>query len=754
MSTLLFHCGPQDSQNELMLLKPILAGHTVHLNNKPVSTLTEVQMDVRAKKAAGVITTSEDLLNRLLDFPKKKATLDDYYGSVITKNEIEYLILNPVSHLVTTPYGDHLYRRFLTKLTAPKDWLQLPAFKWEIANESNIADLFQLLSSSDYIAVDIETVQLNLAITCSGYCGIWIDPVSRCFTLLSIVIPCTSQFFLAWIRKFNSLPQPKIFQNGKYDNLYFARYGSPVHNWLFDTAHLFHSWYSELPKRLDFITAYTLRNWVYWKSESNTSDITEYYRYNAKDTFATAASFIFLVNQIPDWARTNYLLEFPLVFPCLLAEMTGIKKDQAAFDRLKIKFEEATKRQRAEMEALIAPGFNPGSSQQVLRLMHALGAKDLKNTTPPSKDKFGSRHPLNKFLIKKIEKYRKDNKLRTSYLKENIDLQGRIIYSLNPHGTDTARLASRESAFWCGLQIQNIPRDKDDADTKELISIKEIFAADPGFEFAEADYEQAETRDTAYISGDKTLLAVVEDESKDFHSYNASSFFAVEYDKICKSVVDADGKWSHDRIDIPLVDLAKRTNHGANYNMQERMMVDTMGIERVLRAKRMLNLPARFTPTDVTKFLLERFASTYPGVKGDYYQWVKATVIATKMLTGADGWTRYCFGKPDGRYFNSLVAHCPQSLNARTLNTAWLNVFYNVWMPNQNDFKLCAQVHDSIIFQYRVGRTDLVDSVGRSMVIPTSVKDVHGVVRTLVVPVAIKAGGTHWATCKKYRTFK
>lgn len=752
MASLLFHCTSED-RSYLPMLKPILAGHTIHLSDAKITTAYEVVATARQKKVAGVITTDEVLLNKLLDNPPKKATLDDYYGSVISKHDLEFLILNPVSHLVTTPYGDHLYRRFLTKLTSPTSWLTLPEFKYAIADESNIAELYQLLSSADYLAVDIETVKLNLAITCVGYCGIWIDPVSKRYSLYSIVVPCTSQFYLAWIRKLNSLPQPKIFQNGKYDNAYFARYGSPVTNWLFDTAHMFHSWYSELPKRLDFITAYTLRNWVYWKSESGTSDIAEYYRYNAKDTFATAASFLFLVRDMPDWAIRNYLLEFPLVFPCHLAELTGIKKDQDAFGKLKEKFTAQTKEQRAKLERLIAPGFNPGSPDQVLRLYHALGATDLKSTGKANADKFRNRHPLNKYLGDLIKKYREDNKLRTSYLKEGIDLHGRIIYNLNPHGTDTSRLASTEHHFWCGLQIQNIPRDKEDKETGETVSIKEAMQADPDFEMGEADYEQAETRDTAYISGDKNLLAIVEDESKDFHSYNASAFFGLEYDKICKSVME-DGSWKHERLDLPLIDVAKRTNHGANYNMQEKMMVDTMGIERVIKAKVMLKLPAHYKPVDVTRFLLDRFAATYPGVKRDYYLWVKATVTATKMLTGADGWTRYCFGKPEGRYFNSLVAHCPQSLNARTLNRAWLAVFYNVWYPNQRDFKLCAQIHDSILFQYRKGRMDLVDAVGRNMVIPTPVTDVHGVTRTLVVPVAIKCGGTHWSTVKKYRTFK
>lgn len=750
MSRFLFQCSPAD-RSFLPLLKGVLSGSTVYLRDETPLTLFEVAAEAKKKQVDAVICTNEVLLHKLLE--GKKGSLDDYAGSIIEKFGIDFLVLNPVEHLVTVPYGRHLYERYLSKITRPENWFKYPQFSWTLADADNLQALYKQFSTADYIAVDIETTKTNLAITCSGYCGIWIDPVTRRYAVHSIVIPCTSDYFLAWIRKFNALQIPKIFQNGKYDNAYFCRFASPVSHWLFDTQHLFHSWYSELPKRLDFITSYTLRKWQYWKDEAQTLNQKEYYAYNAKDTFGTAISFLALIAEMPQWALENYLQEFPLVFPCHLAEMTGIKKDAAIFEEFKNEFTKITDEEKAALGRTIGKNFNPQSPSQVLRLMHALGSKDIKNTTPPSRDRFAHRHPLNRFLIDRIAKYRKNNKIRTSYLKDGIDLGGRIIYSLNPHGTDTARLASKEHHFWCGLQIQNIPRDKEETEETIKVELKKGFIADEGFDLGEGDYEQAETRDTAYISGDKNLIAVVEDASKDFHSYNTSKFFGVSYESVCNSRMES-GEWKHSRLNKPLIDIAKRTNHGANYNMQEGMMLDTMGIEKVLRAKQLLNLPARYKLKDVTRYLLDQFAATYPGIKVDYYNWVKATVSATRMLTGATGWTRYCFGQLANKfYFNSLVAHNPQSLNACTLNKAWLNVFYQVWLPNPTAFKMHAQVHDSILFSYTTGRTDLVDLVGSAMVIPTVVTDVHGIKRTLIVPVKIKCGGKRWSDIKTYRTF-
>ena len=91
---------------------------------------------------------------------------------------------------------------------------------------------------------------------------------------------------------------------------------------------------------------------------------------------------------------------------------------------------------------------------------------------------------------------------------------------------------------------------------------------------------------------------------------------------------------------------------------------------------------------------------------------------------------------------NSYVAHVPQSLNAMVLNKAFLKVFYEIAMhpTHSKNFKLLAQIHDSILFQFRVGHSYLCKMVQKAMEIPVTVKGYDGVVRTFTVPAAIKAG--------------
>lgn len=54
----------------------------------------------------------------------------------------------------------------------------------------------------------------------------------------------------------------------------------------------------------------------------------------------------------------------------------------------------------------------------------------------------------------------------------------------------------------------------------------------------------------------------------------------------------------------------------------------------------------------------------------------------------------------DKRALNSYIAHCPQSLNAMTLNKAFMKVFYEIAMhpDHSRNFRLLAQIHDSILF--------------------------------------------------------
>jgi hypothetical protein len=671
---------------------------------------------------------------------RKRLTLNDYHGSFFQlagasigrDRPVDVLVLNPLEHLRTVPEAPFIFKRFVSKITKPDAWWPQTEFKWTLATPENIEEIYDKFKTAKLIAVDIETDDSDLrTINCSGYGALFPDG-----TFLSLVIPIKDMWGVQWMRRFNQLPAPKIFQNGLYDNLYFLRYNSPVTNWLYDTQHLFHSWYSELPKRLDFLSAFALRNVRYWKDDGKSGGLQAHYEYNARDTWATLNAWCSLLTEAPAWAIKNYLQEFPLVFPCLHVEADGMSVDFKEFDASKAEIEAVLSTHEGRLNAWISPKFNPGSSPQCKALLKVLGCADKSGEVKSADDKAltaaAAAHPLNALILEEIQNVRKYRKLLSTYLVKEKFWNDRLYYKLNPAGTDTGRLASSESSFWCGLQIQNMPRGRE---------VKRFLRADAGWLLGENDFAQSEARCVGYLSGCKSLIELVEGPH-DYHAWNAQAFFGVPYEQIYD---EARGK----TLNKPLRDLSKRTNHGANYNMGEAVMLETMGPKAVAEARRVLGLPQTMPLLAVCKYLLDQYARTYPEVKKDLQEWIKRTISLTKKMTGPLGWTRYFFSDPSASKpaLNAAVAHGPQNLSVGIIN----RVFYQIWRASvygelKGIVRLKAQIHDSILYAYKGEGTPEI--LQKMMRLPVPVTDIKGVTRTMVIPPDISAGKTHWSMLK------
>lgn len=732
-SRLLFVGTPAD-KNFLPRLKPCIGTSSCAVILETPSTIYELHQIADEKKADAIISTSPALLSKLVNVTgRRKPSIDNYAGSVFRSKDRDILFLNPLEQLVTVSYGQFLTSRYLSKLVSPDSWMSFSGFQWALAAPDNFESTFFLYQSAKYIAIDIETFSNPLSIRCVGYTALFPDG-----SFHSYVIPCDSAYNLAWIRRFNwELQAPKVFQNGKYDVAYLSMYNAVPYNYMWDTATLFHSWYSELPKDLTSLNSFCVRDSMYWKDLADSSDLHTYYLYNAKDTYATLCVFLSLLNEMPQWALDNYSNEFPLLFPCHLAEMTGIRRDVPSLAVQCKQVEESIAAKTASLSRQLGvKEFNVNSPIQMKQLLKVLGCGDLESADAKNLAKARLRHPLNSHLINQILTIRKERKLVSTYLTPGKEYKGRILYSLNPHGTDTGRLASKEHHFWCGLQIQNIPRGT---------VVKKTFIADDGFLLAECDLEQAESRDTAHIAGDENLIAAVS-SGKDFHSVNASAFFGVPYDSIYS---DAEGKTK----DKGLRDLAKRVNHGANYNMGPGVLIETMGEDKIAEAARLLKLPRLWSYKQIAEYLLAQFHKTYPAISRIYYPGVIHEITTTKRLSSkathhveyqasTAGLVRYCFDDPSKSKsaLNAYVAHPPQSLNAMTLNKAFIKVFYEIALPHAGNFKLLAQIHDSILFQVRRGHEHLIQRVKECMEIPVTIRGYDGKERTFIVPAAAKAG--------------
>lgn len=737
----------------LNALKGFLAGHSITLCQETPSTGAEILQMAKFKQVDCILNTNPALLHRFFSRPsgvEDKFTLDDYAGSTSTFGGFKVLSLNPLAHLVNTNSGKFLFARYLSKVIYPERWFKQTKFSWEILNANNIDAFYSHCLTATFIAVDIETPLDNpqLKINCVGYCGVWRTSDGHYRTHCG-VLPVDSVWAISWMRKFNQLKAPKAFQNGKYDNAYFLRFNAPIYNWLFDTQHLFHSWLAELPKRLDFISSFTIRDMAFWKNNGHSGNLHDYYQYNATDAWATANSWLSLMAECPQWAINNYLIEFPNVYPCLLCEMDGIMIDDVERKRL---LEIKRKGLEDDLQKLgvmvgappverskagkITKGFNPNSSAQVLRLFHILGSGDMDSSDAKAQAKVSLRHPLNKLIIDRITAYREASTLISNYLEPSL-LGGKLMYTLNPAGTDTGRLNSRESWAWVGRQIQNMPFD-----CKSM-----CIADEEGWIFCEPDQPQSEARAVAYMSGEQKMIDVVE-SGKDFHSVQVEMFFGHKYETVWNI---PDNKVFPEKKKIR--ELSKRTNHGAGYNMKENTMLDTMGEINAIVARDLLGISQNTPLKIVMRYCLGQYDKAYPNVRslqpGGWYASIKYTVKTTKLLVGPTGWTRYCFGDIDYWHdFNSYVSHGPQSLSVMIINKGFQKLMYFQLGPGAGWFRLKAQIHDSLPFCIKLEYKNRLEEIRQLLVIPVKVTDCNGITRTMVIPTQMKSGDRTWASVK------
>jgi len=207
--------------------------------------------------------------------------------------------------------------------------------------------------------------------------------------------------------------------------------------------------------------------------------------------------------------------------------------------------------------------LNPGSYKQLKEFFY-----ERMNIPKIYKFEKGERKvTVNRDALTQIQQYRyarpiaiailsyRDMVKKIGVLKSGIDDDERMRFSWNIGGTNTGRFSANENVYGGGTNSQNI--------TDEL---RKIFVSDEGKKFAYLDLAQAESRLTAYVSGDEAYISAC--ESEDLHTA-VSHLIWPELDwsqgHNKNSVADrevADQKfWRH----WSYRDLGKRGGHLTNY---------------------------------------------------------------------------------------------------------------------------------------------------------------------------------------------
>lgn len=280
---ILFFCAPSDKPY-LPRIKKYVGSANVYLSFS-FSMLTELVIKAKEHKADWVCTTRKDILDALCKAEgydsREDISLYDYVGSVFVYKGINILILPPLITLVASSTGPFIFERMMNKITKPAAWFEPTEFAFLLAGPENYEILYEQLTKAWAIAVDIETIPEDKVIKEVGYTGIFWNEDKKRFETLTFVVELKTDFDLVWIRKFNSLPAPKIGQNFKYDLAYLLRYDALPDNYLSDTITLFHCYYCELPKDLVFQSSFFIKIFKYWNHEAASANAYTRLQYNA-----------------------------------------------------------------------------------------------------------------------------------------------------------------------------------------------------------------------------------------------------------------------------------------------------------------------------------------------------------------------------------------------------------------------------------------------------------------------------------------
>lgn len=736
----------KEERDYLSVVAHIFRGMGIQAVSTPAN-MQLFELIAKAKMAScdAILMCNTQTLRNMV--PGEKPSLDMWRGSRLIY-DVPAIIINSLTHIHKVPHGKWLLEHDLRKL----QMIRVPSkeFKYTklLTREAMDAALAEMRSAI-VLGYDLETKTAKVEedsleagdtfITCMSWTAAYKEG-----TLKTWVLPLIDYDGDHWkddrdyihafkfARKANALKIPKVMHNGMYDCTHALVHNIEPHHYSLDTMALAHAEFSELPKDLAFTSSYLLYDYIQWKHDADMAakqkDQEKYWAYNAKDTWNTVRCLIQQLRKASAYTFTNYKRTFPMVYPALYGNFEGFKIDQEKRTELRSKAEVQLTKARKRLQVLFDdPGFNPGSWQQVeFYVYRVFGAKNprvgkSKHGTDEKNLKIvAEQHPLLARLADEILDYRESNKAIGTYF-DFLQMRGRLLWALNPFGTETTRMACTASSFWCGTQVQNVPS-----------YAKAMLIADEGFEIFEADNKQSEGRTTAYCAQDELLIAALEDAQKDFYKTLGTLFFDIPYEEVS---------------DFFRNKVLKKIVHGTNYMMGAKTFIENIGVRILLETAAKLgitiveiaraNNKQQRTLRGFASDLLDAYHGPFKRIR-PWYDEIKEEISSTGFLVSPLGQTRKFFGniERDHNILRSAVAHQPQQLSVEILNKGFLRAYHEICLPSNGDFRLKAQIHDSILGQWRIERRDeFAAKLADCMYNPVMI---HG--RQLVIPIDMKYG--------------
>jgi DNA polymerase I-like protein with 3'-5' exonuclease and polymerase domains len=320
------------------------------------------------------------------------------------------------------------------------------------------------------------------------------------------------------------------------------------------------------------------------------------------------------------------------------------------------------------------------------------------------------REPILKPLIRNILEFRSLRTFRSTFVEARLDIDNRVRSSLNPAGTETFRFASSESAFWNGINLQNIPPgggDMEDEDFMVLPNVRKLFIPDPGFTIGEVDLAGADFQVVVWEADDEEFRTALA-EGLDIHGLNAIVLFGLK----------CEPEQVKERYN-PQRQLAKRWVHGTDYGGGDKTMAASCGLTIHENQK-----------------LRQRWFSQHPGI-AEWHRRTESQLRSTRTVTNRFGYRRFYFDRVEG-ILPEALAWVPQSTVAVVTHHIWAELVTSTPVVQP-----LFPVHDSLLFQWPTSHSGipaLVQECARRVVVPYE--------KPLIIPISLKSSVKSWGDCQ------
>lgn len=423
--------------------------------------------------------------------------------------------------------------------------------------------------------------------------------------------------------------------------------------------------------------------------------------YNGLDCAVTHEVWQTIHPQLDNVSASTYTFSRDLQGPILEMSLRGVRVDEVRRAEVLADFKKKMRRLEEQFIAITRDGIgfpcSWSSPHQLKKLFYeVMGLPPVKK-----RNKDGTYTPtVNREALEKLALQYfaepicnhvlalRDLDKKRQFLETGIDPDGRIRTSFNIAGTNTGRLASSESAFGTGTNLQNVDRD-----------LRSVLIPDPGMKFGNLDLEQGDARNVGAICWNTFVHQMGEAyagayldacESGDLHTTN------------CR-LIWPEKPWTGDlKTDKPIAEeifyrqdsyrqMSKKGGHGTNFYGTPHTMARHL---KVL--------------TSIIADFQRRYFAAYPVIgsfepkKNDprrqlpnWHNSVAHQLRETGTLTTMFGRRRRFWGRADDdATLREAIAYEPQSMTADEIDTGLIKL----WRAHR--VQILLQVHDSILFQY------------------------------------------------------